>query len=90
MLFVMLGVLLVLLHFLGIGPPAQWNWEVFGDLWKFVLPFLFALAWWGWADSSGYNKRREIEKIDKKKDDRRKQNLEALGMGQDPRQKRKR
>ena len=46
MLFVILGVLLVVLHFVGIGPPAHWTWNLLGDLWKFVLPFLMAVAWW--------------------------------------------
>ena len=80
MLFVILGVLLILLNLVGIGPPAAWTWTLFGDLWKFVLPFLLAVAWWAWADASGYNKRREIEKMDEKKQNRRKQNLEALGL----------
>jgi len=80
MLFVILGVLLVLLNLVGIGPPANWNWQFFGDLWKFVLPFLLGIAWWAWADASGLNKRREMEKLDEKKQDRRKKNLEALGL----------
>ena len=24
-------------------PPAAWNWQFFGDLWKFVTPFLLAI-----------------------------------------------
>lgn len=80
MLFVVLGVLLVILNLAGIGPPAHWTWNLFGDLWKFLLPFLLALAWWAWADASGRNKRIEIEKMDQKKQDRRKKNLEALGL----------
>ena len=42
MYFVVIGVVLVLLHLLGIGPPAAWNWNLLGDLWKFALPFLLA------------------------------------------------
>ena len=80
MWFVILGVLLVILNLVGVGPPANWTWTLLGDLWKFVLPFLLAIAWWAWADASGYNKRREIEKMDEKKQNRRKQNLEALGL----------
>jgi len=89
MFFVILGLLLVVLNLLGVGPPAAWNWQFFGDLWKFVTPFLLAVAWWAWADASGYNKRREMEKMDEKKQDRRKQNLEALGLDHRARRKRK-
>lgn len=89
MFFVILGLLLIVLNLLGIGPPAAWNWQFFGDLWKFVTPFLLAIAWWAWADASGYNKRREMEKMDEKKQDRRKQNLEALGLDHRARRKRK-
>jgi len=80
MFFVIVGVLLILCNFLGVGPMGNWNWDITGDLWKFVLPFVFAAAWWAWADASGLNKRREIEKMDAKKENRRKQNLQALGM----------
>lgn len=89
MFFVILGLLLIVLNLLGVGPPAAWNWQFFGDLWKFVTPFLLAIAWWAWADASGYNKRREMEKMDEKKQDRRKQNLEALGLDHRARRKRK-
>ena len=59
---------------------AAWNWQVFGDLWKFMLPFLCAVVWWVWSDKSGLNKRREMNRMEKKKADRRKENLAALGM----------
>jgi small Trp-rich protein len=81
MLFVIVGVILVGLHFLGIGPMAQWNWELFGDLWKFVLPFILALVWWAWADGSGLTKRREMEKDEERKATRRRRSMENLGMG---------
>ena len=63
MLFVIIGVLLILMNLLGIGWPAAWNWEFFGDLWKFCAPFALAALWWVWADKSGLNKRREMERI---------------------------
>ena len=80
MLFVIIGVLLILMNLLGIGWPAAWNWEFFGDLWKFCAPFALAALWWVWADKSGLNKRREIERMEKKKQDRRMENLQALGL----------
>ena len=80
MLFVIIGVLLILTNLVDIGPAAAWNWEFTGDLWKFCVPFGFAALWWVWSDVSGLNKRREIERMDKKKADRRKENLVSLGL----------
>jgi len=80
MLFVVIGVVLILLNVAGVGVFGTWNWEVFGDLWKFVTPFLVALAWWIYSDKSGLNKQREMNRMEKKKSDRRKENLAALGM----------
>ena len=78
--FVLLGLLMIGLNLAGIGPSAAWNWEFFGDLWKFAVPFLLAVAWWVWSDKSGLNKRREMDRMEKKKQDRREENLAALGM----------
>ena len=80
MIFVVLGVALIVMNLAGVGPIGQWTWELSGDLWKFAAPFLLASVWWAWADSSGLNKRREIEKMEKRKLDRRKQNLASLGL----------
>ena len=80
MLFVIVGVVLIVLHIAGVGPMAAWTWNLTGDLWKFCLPFLLAIAWWAWADKSGLNKRREIERMDEKRRERRQKNLESLGI----------
>ena len=89
MLFVVIGLVIIALNLAGMGGPiAAWNWEVFGDLWKFTVPFLFAIAWWVWSDVSGLNKRREMDRMEKRKADRRAENLVSLGM--DPRSRRKR
>ena len=80
MLFVLIGLALIVLHLADIGPFGAWNWEFFGDLWKFCVPFVFAMLWWIYSDKSGLNKRREMDRMEKKKADRRKENLAALGM----------
>jgi small Trp-rich protein len=87
MLFVIVGVLLILTNLAGIWPAANWNWELFGDLWKFCVPFMFAALWWVWSDKSGLNKRREVERMEQKKRDRRQENLASLGL--DTRSRRK-
>ena len=87
MLFVIIGVLMIVLNLAGIGPSANWNWDFTGDVWKFCVPFAFAVLWWIWADKSGLDKRREIEKMDEKKRARRKENLVALGFDEKARRK---
>ena len=89
MFFVVIGVLLVGLNLLGIGPMGQWTWNLSGDLWKFALPFACALVWWIWSDKSGLTKRREMERMDERKEARRQQNLNALGLDSRARRKRK-
>ena len=71
MLFVALGLVLIALNLAGIGPVGAWNWEFFGDLWKFCVPFVLAIVWWVYSDKSGLNKRREMERMEDKKKARR-------------------
>ncbi len=85
MLFVLIGIVVIGLNLANVGPFGAWNWEFFGDLWKFCVPFAFALAWWVWSDKSGLNKRREMERMEKKKSDRRKENLVSLGIDRNSR-----
>ena len=80
MWFVIIGVAIIGMNLAGIGPFAIWNWDFTGDLWKFCVPFGLAVLWWAWADKSGLNKRREIQKMDAKKQARREENLQALGL----------
>ena len=82
MYFLVLGVLLGLLKLLDIGPPAAWSW------WLVLAPFALAIAWWSWADWSGYTRRKEMDKMDERKAERRSRNMVALGM--DPRKHAKR
>jgi len=89
MFFIIVGVLLIALRIAGVSPMADWNLELFGDLWKFALPFILALFWWGWADASGLTKRREMEKDEQRKAERRARNIDNLGLGpKDPKKKR--
>jgi len=81
MLFVIVGLALLVAHFAGLGPMAHWNWDLFGDLWKFVLPFVLAVLWWGFADASGLTRKRAMDKDDARKAERQRRNVEALGLG---------
>jgi small Trp-rich protein len=80
MLFVVFGLVLIGLNLADVGPFGRWNWEVFGDLWKFCVPFALAILWWIYSDKSGLNKRREMHRMETRKEARRQENLQALGM----------
>ncbi len=73
MYFLGLGVVLLVLKYLEIGPVATWEW------WVVLIPFALAVVWWAWADSSGYTKRRAMEREDKRRQERIDKNREAIG-----------
>lgn len=58
MYFLLIGLVALAMKYLELDPVAAWNW------WIVLTPFALAVAWWAWADASGYTKRREIEKMD--------------------------
>jgi small Trp-rich protein len=60
----LLGVVMLLLKFLDIGPVAKLEW------WQTLIPFGLAVAWWSWADWSGYTKRKAMDQMDQKKKER--------------------
>ncbi len=87
MWLVAIGVLMLVMNFAGIGPVGAWTW---GDRWWVMLaPFAAAIAWWGFVDSTGWTQRKAMEKVDEKKEARRQQNLESLGLDAKSRAKRK-
>ena len=72
--FMFVGIVLLLLKIAEIGPVADWSW-----VWV-LLPFGLAVAWWGFADSTGLTQRRAIRKMDERKEKRRETQMEALGL----------
>jgi small Trp-rich protein len=74
MWFLMLGLLGVALKYLEIGPVANLSW------WIVLIPFALAMAWWAWADASGYTKRRVMDKENARKAERIDRQRSALGM----------
>ena len=87
MWFVGLGVLLLVMNLANIGPVGAWTWE--DDWWLMLAPFGLAMVWWAWADATGWNKRRAMEKIDARREERRRKNLDALGLGGEQNKKRR-
>ena len=61
------------LKYLEIGPVAAWSW------WLVLAPFAAAVAWWSWADSTGYTKRKAMERDDARRQARVDKNKEAIG-----------
>lgn len=74
MWMVMLGLLLVLMKAAEFGPVGDWSW------WLVLLPFGVAVVWWAWADSSGWTQRRQMDRMEERKAQRRRKNLENLGL----------
>ncbi len=74
-----IGILMLLLWYLEIGPVAAWPWYVV------FAPFGLAVLWWWFADWSGYTKKKAVERENIKKKARIDKSREAIGV-----QKRKR
>lgn len=72
---VILGVLLLVAKWAEFGPFATWSW------WIVLAPFGLAVLWWEFADSSGWTKRRVMDKMEARKVKRREGMLESLGIG---------
>ena len=74
MYFLLIGILGLVLKLLEIRPVAAMSW------WLVLLPFALAVAWWAWADASGYTKRKEVQKMDDRKQKRLDKQREAIGL----------
>lgn len=75
MLFLGLGLILLALKYLEIGPVALWSW------WIVLAPFGLAAAWWAWADWSGYTKKKAVDRENARKQARIDKQREAMGLG---------
>jgi len=75
MLFLGLGLILLALKYLEIGPVALWSW------WVVLAPFGLAVAWWAWADWSGYTKKKAMDRENARKQARIDKQREQMGLG---------
>ena len=75
MYLLLVGIVLLAMKYLEIGAVATWPW------WVVLAPFGLASLWWWWADATGYTKRKAMEKMDKRKQDRINKQRDAMGMG---------
>jgi small Trp-rich protein len=74
MYFLGLGIILLLMKYLDIDPVVNWSWLVV------LAPFGLAVAWWAWADASGYTRRKAMEREDKRRQVRINKQRDAMGM----------
>ena len=74
MYFLLLGIAALIMKYIAFGPVAAWPW------WAVLSPFGMAVLWWAWADSSGYTKRVEMDKMEKRKKDRLERQRAQMGM----------
>lgn len=73
MWFVVIGTVLTLIKALDVAlADTPWLWV--------LSPFGLAVIWWWWADTSGYTKRKAMQKSAERQAERRRKNMEALGM----------
>lgn len=80
MLFLIAGVILLVMKVADIPPVDLWSW------WIVLSPFALAVAWWSWADWSGYTKKRQVDRENARKQARIDKQRENIGLG--PRKKR--
>ncbi|MFZ2295477.1 MAG: TIGR04438 family Trp-rich protein [Polaromonas sp.] len=74
MYLLLLGIVALSLKYFEMGPVATLSW------WIVLLPFALAVAWWAWADAFGYTKKKEIDKMAQRKQQRLDKQRDALGM----------
>jgi small Trp-rich protein len=74
MVFIVLGVVLVALKLAGLNPVAEWSWYLV------LSPFALALAWWAWSDKSGHSRRRAMDKDQARKEERRRNLAQGMGL----------
>lgn len=68
-----LGIFLLIMKYLAVGPVADWSW------WVVMSPFGMAVVWWAWADHSGYTKKKSMDRENKRKQERIDRNRENMG-----------
>jgi len=73
MYFLGLGLIFLAMKYLEIDPVAQWSWLVV------FAPFGLAVAWWSWADASGYTKKKAMQKMEQRRIDRINKSKDAIG-----------
>jgi small Trp-rich protein len=72
---VAIGVLLLAAWWTDFGPFGNLPW------WVVALPFVGAVLWWWFADSTGWTQKQAMNRMEARKVKRRESQMEALGLG---------
>jgi small Trp-rich protein len=76
MLFLVAGVILLALYFLGIEPVSTWKWYWLG------VPFALAWIWWDVIDPMfSLSQKREVKDFEERKKARLEKAKDNLGLG---------
>ena len=73
MYFLGIGIVLLLMKYLEMGPVAAWSWLIV------LTPFGLAVIWWAWADASGYTRRKAMQREEKRRQTRIDKQRVAIG-----------
>ena len=76
MAFLIIGVLLLAGKLADIGPMGGWSW------WIVLAPFGLTTVWWAISDKFGFTQRKAMKRMDDRKEKRRAEAMEALGLNQ--------
>lgn len=74
MWFLGIGIVLLILKTQELTVVATWPW------WGILAPFGLAVAWWSYADASGYTKRKAMEREDARVQARIQRQRDATGL----------
>lgn len=74
MFFIVIAVILIALKLMEVMPFVNLGWA-----WIVAL-FVMASIWWFWADSTGFTKRKQQERMDDKVKKRVERQKESLGL----------
>jgi small Trp-rich protein len=74
MWFVVIGCALLTMKLTEFGFAADWSWM------GILLPFGLAVVWWSFADAMGLTRQREMDKMEERKQERRRRHMDALGL----------
>ena len=72
--FLIIGVLLLAGKLADIGPMGGWSW------WIVLTPFGLTTVWWAISDKFGLTQRKAMKRMDDRKEKRRAEAMEALGL----------
>jgi small Trp-rich protein len=74
MAFLVLGIVFLTLKLTEYSVVATWPW------WGVLAPFGLAVLWWSFADAVGLTQKRAMQKMDDRKEARRREHMTNLGL----------